>query len=282
MILLLRKLLIIFLVLFLITCKEDQLRDQFGPVIVQIDNKKLYASEIENIIHDETSTQDSTAIANAYIHRWIKDQLLIRDALKFLSSDFEIEELVEDYRNELIKYRYEEQIIQKKMDRDVTDYDLQSYYNKYKGNYILSEPIYKIIFASIPAQTEKIDRFYNAWLNNEFEFIESFGNQYADTSYMERNEWINGEKVAEIVPKELIKGQKLKRDKTIQKNIDNYEYFFKIIELKAARDTIPLELLKEKIKSLVTHERKKETIENYKQEIFDKGMRSKIVKMDIQ
>ena len=277
-----KKILFILFVFSLLACEPEKLQDQFGDVIVQIDNKKLYASEIENIIHDETSTQDSTAIANAYIDRWIKEQLMIRDAQKYLSSDFEIEELVEDYRNELIKFKYEEEIINQNMNLTVNESDLQSYYNKYKSNYLLSEPIYKIIYASIPAKTEKIDRFYNAWLNNEFDFIESFGGQYADTMYLNRNEWIDRQKVNEIVPEELIKGQNLRRERTIQKNINNYEYFFKILEMKTARDTIPLVLLKDKIERLVIHERKKETIENYKQEIFDKSMRSKIIKMDIQ
>lgn len=270
------------LILFLISCQSDKLHDKHGSVIVQIDNKKLYASEIENIIHDETSAIDSTAIANAYVDRWIKDQLLIQDANKFLSSDFEIEELVEDYRNELIKYRYEEEIIRKNMNQDLSQNDLVNYYDKYKGNYILSDPIYKIIFASIPANTSKIDRFYNAWLNDDFDFIQTFSESNADTLYLGRNEWINKKRVSEIVPNALIKGQKLRSGRIIQKNIDNYEYFFKVLEMKAAKDTIPLELIEEKIGRLVLHERKRETIENYKQEIFDRGMRSKIVKIDIQ
>ena len=252
-----RRALCILPVLILFACAERNLQDQFGPVIVQIENKKLYASEVENIIHDETSPQDSTAIANAYISRWVKDQLLIREAQQHLSSDFEIEELVEDYRNELIKYKYEEEILNKKMKHEVSSSDLDIYYEKNKGNYLLSEPIYKIIFASIPADTRKIDRFYNAWLNNDFEFIESFSADHADTMYLERNQWINGEKVNEIVPEELIKGQKLRTDKTIQKNLDNYEHFFKIIEMKAARDTIPLELLTDKIASLGITRKKK-------------------------
>lgn len=276
------KLLFVIPILFLYSCSADPAPDQFGEVIVQIENKKLYSSELENVIHDETSPSDSTAIANAYVDRWIKDQLLIRDAQKYLSSDFEIEELVEDYRNELIKYRYEAQIIKDKMVKEVSPQDLQTFYDKYKSNYILTEPIYKIIFASVPASTKRIDRYYNAWLNNEIDYIHSFSKEFADSMFLNHNEWINAEKVAEVVPKALIKGQKLKRDQTIQKNIGNYEYFFKILDMRATRDTIPLELLEGKIESLVLHERKKATIENYKQEIFDKGMRSKIIKMDIQ
>ena len=278
-----KKLLLVIVTFHLLSsCNEKKLQDGYGTVLVQIENKKLYSSEVENIIHDETSVDDSTAIANAYIDRWIQDQLMIRDAHRYLSSDFEIEQLVEDYRNNLIKYRYEKEIIKKNMNPDVTDNDLQIYYEKYKRNYILSEAIYKIIFASIPGNSEKIDKFYNAWLNNEFDYISAYCAQNADTLVLGNDEWVNANKIAQLVPKTLIKGQKLSSNKTIQKNINNNEYFLKILDMKPAKDTIPLDLLKDKIGRLVLHERKKETIENYKQEIFDKGMRSKIVKIDIQ
>ena len=250
-------------------------------MLVQIENKKLYASEIEKIIHDDTSHDDSIAIANAFIDRWIKDKLLISDAEKFLSSDFEIEEKVEDYRNDLIKYKYQEQIINEKMSDEISDEELQACYNKYKRNYLLSEGIYKIIFAGIPGDTKKIDRFYNAWLNTELDFIKSYANENADTLFLNHDEWINEVQLKSIVPNNLIKGQKLKVDKTIQKNIGQNEYFFKILEMKEARDTIPLVLISDKIRRLLLHERKKETIENYKQTIFEKAMRSNRIKIDI-
>ena len=83
------------------SCQEKELADQFGDILVQIDAKKLYSSEIENMIHDNVSEYDSVAIANAYIDNWVKDQLLIREAEKYMSSDFEIEALVDDYRSKM-------------------------------------------------------------------------------------------------------------------------------------------------------------------------------------
>ena len=178
--------LLISLLILIYSCQFTKDQETFVPPLVQIDSKKLYESEIENIIHDETSSYDSAAIANAYIDRWIKEQLLIRDANKYLSSDFEIEELVNDYRNQLIKYRYEQAIMDKFLDTEINSSDLEAYYEKNKSNYILSQPIYKVIFASVPETTEKIDRLYNAWLNNEFEFIQKFCDVHADTFYMDR------------------------------------------------------------------------------------------------
>lgn len=253
----------------------------FGPVLVQIDSEKLYAAEINKLIHDNVSEYDSAAIANAYIDSWIKERLLIREAQKYLSSDFEIEALVEDYRNQLIGYKYEQRIIAENLNPNIEESELKNYYDAHKSDYLLTDPIYKVIFASIPDDSKKIDRFYNAWVNNDFNIIEEYCNENADTSYLNKDDWINSDQLLNMVPNSVINNRKLTVDKTLQKNISGKEYFFKVLDMKAAKDTIPLELIIDKIKKVIVHERKQEVVEEYKQDLYEKGMRSNIIKLEI-
>jgi len=276
-----RSVVVLISLMTVIACKKQSFTSEYGPVLVEIDNKKLYASEIQKIIHSDTSPEDSTAIANAFIDRWIKNNLLISDAEKYLSSDFEVEEKVERYKNDLIKYKYEAQIIDDEMETEVTQQDLEKCYAKYKSNYILDAAIYKIMYAAIPATSAKIDRFYNAWLNDELEFIQTYSSANADTLILGHDEWISNEKMSAVVPSNLIKGQKLRKDRTIQKNVNGKEHFFKLVDMRAAQDTIPLELISSKIRSLLLHERKINTIENHKNDIYDKAIRSNRIKLNI-
>jgi len=265
----------------MLSCSSENYGDTFGPILVQIDSKKLYASEIKKLIHKSASTYDSSAIANAYIDRWIKDKLMIREAQKYFSTDFEIEALVEDYRNQMIRYRYEQQIIEDKLYTAISANDLLEYYNDNKTNYILIETIYKIIYAVIPASQEKIDRFYHAFVNDDFDYIIEFCLDKSDTSFLQIDTWLSAEKVSAIVPKKLIENKTLSIDKIIQKNIDKKEYFFKVLDIREVNDTIPLELMQETLRRLMLHERKLKVIEDYKQELYEKGIRSKIVKLEI-
>lgn len=277
-----RKLLIISIYIFtIISCKDRDFSSEYGPVLVEIGNKKLYTSELQNIVHGDTSPEDSTAIANAFIDRWVKNNLLINDAEKFFSSDFEIEEKVERYKNDLIKYKYEAQIIKDKMSSTISNEELQSCYEKYKANYLLDSPIYKVMYAAIPANTTKIDRFYNAWLNDELDFIRTYCSEKADTLVLGHDEWIDDNALDNLIPKALVKGIKLKADKTIQKNINQQEHFLKFIEIRNAKDTIPLELISSKISNLLLHERKIQTIEKYKQDIYEKAVRSNSIKINL-
>ena len=79
----------------------------------------------------------------------------------------------------------------------------------------------------------------------------------------------------------MIPSRRMVIDRIIQKNFDNNEYFFKVLDMKKAKDTIPLVLIKEKLKRLILHDRKKTVIEDYKQDLYEKGLRSKIVKLEI-
>ena len=263
------------------SCRSEDTSDTFGPILVQIDNKKLHTSEIDKLIHEKVSPYDSAAIANAYIDSWIKDQLLILEAQKFLSSDFEIEALVEDYRNQLIGYKYEQSIIEQNLNTNIQNDELLQYYEEHKADYLLIEPIYKVIFASIPYDTKKIDRFYSAWVNDDFPFIQEYCSENADTSYLEKDIWIDEVRLIELVPAKLIENRKLTVDRTIQRNLKGKEYFLKILDLKAAKDTIPLELIKEKIEKVIIHERKQEVIDNYKKDLYEKAMRSNTIKLKI-
>ena len=257
--------------------KEEHLQD----IIAKVDSKYLYASDIEKLIHDGVSSYDSNAIANAYIDRWIKDELLIREAYKSYSSDFEIESLVEDYRNQMIKYKYEKQVLDEKLDTVLSKDELQTFYEKNKANYVLKQPLYKIIYTAVPENKEKIDRLYNAWINNDYAFIKEYCAGHSDDSFLENNSWISEQKLSSIVPNALTKNISLRDKITIQRNIDHVEYFFKILDVRLIDDHIPLDVIRDKLVRLILHERKQAVIEDFKQELYEKAMRSKIIKLQI-
>jgi hypothetical protein len=46
-------------------------------------------------------------------------------------------------------------------------------------------------------------------------------------------------------------------------------------------DTIPLELIREKLSRVILHERKENVLEDYKQKLYEKAINSNIVKLEI-
>lgn len=255
----------------------DLVEDQDGRILAEVNSKILYSSDIENLIHRGTSTYDSSAIANSYVDRWVKDELLIGEAQSLLANDPELQSLVEDYRNRLIKHKYENQVIEEKLDTSIQKSEIFAFYDKTKVNYILKEPVYRILYVAVPDKTNKIDRLYNAWINDDLEFVKEYSALNADKYFVELETWVTLGEIRELVPELLIKSKSLDQGTIIQQNIDHIEYFFKVVDVRLIDDFVPLELVVNKLRRIIIHERKEEVLAEYKEELYEKAKRLKIV-----
>ena len=162
-----------FLLLLLYGCISDNTQDVDRPVIAEVNGRKLYADELENLIHPSVNPYDSTGMANAYIDQWIKNQLMMSEASKFFTSDFEIERLVRDYREKLIVINLEEKVLQERYDTLIRNEDLFEFYEEYKEQFILARPIFQIQFASLESDHPDYRIFRNAWRNNDLDEMNS-------------------------------------------------------------------------------------------------------------
>ena len=109
--------------------------------IVKVYDKYLYADELMDVTSN-SSKEDSAKMAAVYIQDWITRQLLIQNAKKNLSSELlDIDKKVEDYKESLIIFNYESELIRQKLDTSISIDDRMDYYNKHKENFILDEGI---------------------------------------------------------------------------------------------------------------------------------------------
>ena len=64
------------------------------------------------MIYDGVSPEDSTLIINAYVERWVREQLLMQKAEENIPKDLNLNKLVNDYRESLILNNYERLLIE--------------------------------------------------------------------------------------------------------------------------------------------------------------------------
>ena len=64
--------------------------------LAQVYNKTLYLSELEGVVPEGVSLEDSALIVSAYAQRWIREQLLMYEAERNIPKDLNIDELVRD------------------------------------------------------------------------------------------------------------------------------------------------------------------------------------------
>ena len=99
----------------------NQDKDKDFPIARAFD-KSLYFSEIQGIVPPNSSESDSIQIVNNYINNWIRQTVLLTQAEKNMTPDqLNIDKEIQDYKNSLIIFSYEQELIRQKLDTIITE-----------------------------------------------------------------------------------------------------------------------------------------------------------------
>ena len=99
----------------------------------------LYPSDIAGMGSGNTR-QDSIKIVNGYILDWVQRNLIIDKAEKNLPKELlDIDKKVDNYRQSLIIYNYESELIAQKLNTSIAKEEKQKYHQRGKEKYIIDE-----------------------------------------------------------------------------------------------------------------------------------------------
>lgn len=247
-----KKYLYLGLILFFALTSCNNNKQESGIPVASIYKKYLFKNEIQKIIPDNTSEQDSTLIANKYIKQWLIKQLLLHKAESNLNSEEkDIQKLIESYRASILTHRYIEKLIDQKLEIKHTDDTLKEYYNKYKSNFILSYDIVKGMYIKIPANApgiKRIELIYNSNNEKEKEELKNYCLLNATNYDKFDSKWIDLNTILSHLPREDKNLRKnLKKYKHIKVKDEEYIYFVKIIDFQAKLTQAPFEYIKNDI-----------------------------------
>src|SRR5208283_4358284 len=100
------------------------------------------------------------AVARSYIDAWIHQRLVINQAEKNLTSDqMNFSQQLDDYKNSLIIYTYENELVRQKLDTLVTDEDIENYYNANQQNFLLKDNIVQLQYVKLPLKSAYVTQF---------------------------------------------------------------------------------------------------------------------------
>ena len=139
----------LILTAFLSTCQEK--KEDKGEIIVSVYGKNLYKTDLENIFYEGISYNDSVLRSKVYIDKWIRNQLLVRQAENNLSPEqLDFSYKIEEYRNSLVINKYETELINQNLDTEITDDQIYEYYTNNSDEFRLNRDIVKIAAVTLP------------------------------------------------------------------------------------------------------------------------------------
>jgi len=266
-----------FIIIVGIVFNRCNSNDSEGIIVAEANDKKLYEKDLAEIIPDEISEEDSAVMADDYIKKWIKQELVIQKAnenLTFEQKDVTRE--LEEYRSSLIIYKYKNELMRQRMDTMVTSEQIEQFYLENPENFNLINNIVKAIFVKIPNEVSNpaLLKSLAADASEEgLEELKEYCLQYAKGFDIFIDNWVNFEIVRNNIPEEINDvSYYLRHNDLIELNDSNYYYLVRIEDYKLKNDLAPLEYVENNIKNLILNQRKIEFLKEIEESIYQEGI----------
>ncbi len=89
--------------------------------IAECNGKYLYREDLEGLVPNGTNPDDSIAMTKQFIDNWIMQQVMLKQAEDNLTEQQkDFRDQIESYRNSLIIFAYESELIRQKLDTVVS------------------------------------------------------------------------------------------------------------------------------------------------------------------
>ncbi len=244
-------------------------------VIARVNEQYLYRSQLADIVPAGSSAEDSSRLVKAYIESWIREELLLDQAKKRLSSrSKDIEQKLEDYRRSLLIYSLEDEIMTSRLDTAIDPQLLESYFELNKAQFLLRDPIFKGRFVKLEngaPKTELLRRLLTSKRHKEEKQLEDYCLQYATNYHLNDSSWAYSGEVLRSMPRELIDRINFNSRGLFETSDEQYQYFVVVNAFRDVGEEPPLELERNNIRDLILLQRRQQAIARYIDEMYQRA-----------
>jgi hypothetical protein len=263
-------------IIILTSCTQKIDKPEELP-LARVYDKYLFVSDLENIIPQNLTEIDSITLLKDYIEKWVQKQLILNQAKENLSEEEkDVDKQINDYRSSLLIFKYEQNLIQQKLDTNITKADVENYYANNASNFILNENLAKGIFLQIPKTAPdiwKVRRWYKSDQEKHIKELDAYCYQYAKQVDYFDNVWLKFDGIVEALP-ELYSSPKniLRYRRNIEVSDSMYYYFVRITDYRLEGTVAPIEYVTNDIKSILLNKRKIQYINRLEAEIYNDAL----------
>lgn len=272
--------------LLVVSCTSKTDINGNREVIARANNSYLYLDNIKDIVPQGTSSKDSIERLKKYIDNWVHEALVIQKAEDNLTDEQkDVEKQLQDYRNSLITYIYEKELVKQKLDTTVSAQEIEEYYNNNRNNFELKDNIIKVVYVKVNKKApgiNKLEKWYKSDNLKDKELLAGYCHQFAENFYLDDNSWLLFDDLLKEIPiqtynKELF----LQNNRFVEVSDSLNSYFLNIKGFKIRNSLSPLSFEKENIKNIILNKRKLQLISKMKEDIYNDAANNKKIEIYI-
>lgn len=267
-------------VVFLAACGKKN-----DPVVAQVYEYKLYASEIQAFLPQGLSPNDSTALVRDYIDNWIKEKLVLHEAEKKLSpkeKNFEKEML--SYRNSLLMNRYYDKLwLKDTANVRISDKEIADFAHSLDNRYTVEKEIVRVNYVKIPTKTPTLESVKkilfdeNLRKENKETLVQLLGDSIE--YLLDDDAWLYLDDLQNEVAFE-INAENVANDKSaqrIEKTVGDNTILLVILDYRSQRSVNETKEERAAAQMLLMNQRKTQFINQYIQDLYDKAVKEGVV-----
>ena len=256
-------------------------KEELGIPVARVNDTYLYQSDIQNLVAESTSKEDSAIIVNNVINKWATQKLLIANAKINLTTEkqHEFDRLVEQYKSDLYTKAYQEALVNQSVDTSITKAEAEEIYERNKETFKLNEELIKFRYINLNENSvnlEDVKRRFKRFDENDKHILDSIAVQFKSYS-LNDSIWIRADQAITKISaiKAENKKELLKKSNFIEIKDSLGLYLMQINDVLLRNETAPLEYVMPTIKQIVINKRKLEFIKQLEKDITKDAIKNK-------
>ena len=266
----------ISLALFAMGSCQKQTEHNGKTPLVQVGNYYLYQEDMAQSLPYNISETDSAEFVRDFVRKWIEEQVLYEKAEHNVRGDERIERMVAEYRRTLVMNNYERMLLQQKMTEELTEEDLQKYYNDNKQLFMLEEHVIKGVFIKAQLTShglKELKKWYKDKTDESLEQLEKYAFRNSVIYEYFYEHWVP---VSELEGKVIVNLAELSENFDKHRNIEvedgEYCYLLHIEEYMMKGEEKPYDLARYEIIDLLSNSRRVEFMNKVKQDLYNQSV----------
>lgn len=250
---------------------------EHAGAIARAYDEYLMPADIQGIVPEGLSGEDSVQVIRDYVDNWIRKRLLIRQAENNLSKEQkDFTKKMEDYRNSLIIYTYEQELIRQSLDTVVTEQEIVNYYNANKQEFELKDNIVKVLYVKLQKKNQ-VARFRQLMQSEspaDVKKLHDLATRHAVNSFLDDQSWLVFDDILKEIPiKTYNQEEYLKNNRFIEIEDSLFTYLLNIKGFMIKESLSPLSFETENIRSIILNKRKLALIGNMEKNLYNNALK---------
>jgi hypothetical protein len=250
-----------------------------ADVIARVKDDYLYASDLASATRG-LHGKDSIDAIKSFAESWVRKKLLLQKAQEnILEDDVGIAKKVEDYREALVLYEYEKELIEQKLDTTIRPAELNTWYEKTKNDFPAEEDFFRVFYIKLPKDAPDLKEA-RKWImkpkdEEEQRKLEGYCRDIALSYSIDNGRWYTREMIKSNFPFPEGELNGLAASKNYKEfKADDIIWFVKVAEKVSKDEASPLELVSGRIAGMVIEKRKLQLLEKTYSKIYEDGRQS--------